>query len=213
MKRRGALSGSEDSLTLRRSKRGQGRVTRNAQEDPGTGGGGQSARVPSSGGGDRHSGDQPQAGEYLPADPASMVRESHAPSSDLPAQAGESAPELSHYKGVSLTNVGRDRYGKVIPHKRSEPLAKQIAIWVAGGFNVNDIAIRINVRPGLIKACYGKELATGETNVHMDVHGHILKRVKQSDRMAIFYAKSRMGWRDGEGAQKDTAVLDIHLHL
>lgn len=163
-----------------------------AQEDPREGGEGQSSRVPSGGAGESHSGDKAQVSVIHPD--------------------GEETP-LSHYKGVSLQNVGRDKYGRVIPHKRSDVLAKQIMIWVAGGFNVNDIAIRVNVRPGLIKREYARELAVGETHIHMDVHDHLLKRVKGSDRMAIFYAKARMGWRDGDGANKDQSVLDIHIHL
>lgn len=122
-------------------------------------------------------------------------------------------PELTQYKGVSLVNVGRDtRTGKVIPHHRTEKLAAQIKIWVAGGANVNDIAIRINVRPGLIKQHYGKELATGEAEIHQDVHEHLLTRVKKSDRVAIFYAKARMGYRDGDAKPTDTGILNIHIH-
>ena len=109
--------------------------------------------------------------------------------------------------------IGRDATGRVIPHKRTESVAKMITEFVAGGFNINDIAIRLNIRPGLLKKHYERELAVGETEVHMDVHSHLLKRVKESDRVAIFYAKARMGYRDGDAPLVDGGVLDIHIHL
>lgn len=196
---------SERSLMTRRSKgsRVVSRASKGRAGTPANRGEGQSARVPSALAGVRHSGDDPQDSRIIDLQPTSTTL---TPIDGTPE-------ELSHYKGVSLKNVGRDVRGRVIPHKRQEKLAKQIMVWVAGGFNVNDIAIRINVRPGLIKQNYGKELATGETEVHMDVHNHLLTRVKKSDRMAIFYAKARMGYRDGDTKAVDTGVLNINIHL
>lgn len=123
-----------------------------------------------------------------------------------------SAAELSDYKGYPLRDVGRDKDGKVIPHKRDEKVARQIKIWVAGGADINYIAIRLNVRPGLLKQHYPQELILGTEDVHADVHQHLLKRVKESDRMAIFYAKSKMGYRDGESRPNDDGLLNIHIH-
>lgn len=119
---------------------------------------------------------------------------------------------LSHYKGVALANVGRDRHGRVIPHKRSEIVARKVALWVAGGATPNDIAVRLNIRPGLVKSCYGKELEFGQGQINMDMAGHIIRRAKKSDRVAIFYAKARMGWRDGEQQPLDVPMLNIHIH-
>lgn len=192
---------SERSLMAQRSKgrsvgsadaRAERVASASEQGGPATGGGGQGERVPSPGAVESSSGDDTQHGNVIPISPE---------------------PELSHYKGISLVSIGRDpRTGKVIPHQRSEKLARQIAEWVAGGFNENDIAVRTNIRPGLIKKHYHVELQTGRTNVHMDVHGHILRRVKKSDRMAIFYAKSQMGYKEGENAQQQQQILSIHLH-
>jgi len=119
---------------------------------------------------------------------------------------------LQHYKGTALMHVGRDAAGKVIPHHRSEVTARKVAVWIAGGAVVNDIAVRLNIRPGLVKQCYGRELEFGQGQVNMDMAGSIIKRAKKSDRMAIFYAKARMGWRDGEQAATDVPLLNIHIH-
>lgn len=133
-----------------------------------------------------------------------------APVPPAPVPAGD--PPLEHYKGTALKNIGRDKNGKVIPHKRSEITAKKVSIWVAAGYNVNDIAVFLNIRPGLVKECYGREINHGEQLVGMDMSNHIVARAKKSDRMAIFYAKARMGWRDGDTKAPETGLLNIHIH-
>ena len=123
-------------------------------------------------------------------------------------------PPISHYKGTSLMNIGRYPNGKVIPHKRSEPTARKVAVWVSGGYNKNDVAVFLNIRPGLVEQCYGLELRHGAERVGMKMTEHIVARAKKSDVMAKFFAKSRMGWRDGEtAAPLDVSPLSIHLHL
>lgn len=144
--------------------------------------------------------------------PLSPENQPHVPASVSSTEVETVEPELSHYKGIALKNVGRDAKGHVIPHKRSEQTAEQVAIWAAGGYDLNAIAVRMNIRPGLVKECYGKELALGSELVGMEVTEHIVARVKKSDRMAIFYAKAKMGWRDGESKPLETGVLNIHIH-
>jgi hypothetical protein len=214
VKRDAGRKGSERSLALRRSKSGESRT--NAQEDPRTYTGGQARRVPSRVRGVRHFGDKPQDPVSVllvpsPDDPATLVSAPDVGAEAVAPVEGP-APELSHYKGVSLKNVGRDARGRVIPHKRTIAVAKQIAIWIAGGADLNAIAIRLNVRPGLLKREYPKEIALGTENVHMDVHTHILARVKKSDRVAIFYAKAKMGYRDGDSKPLEGGVFNLHIH-
>lgn len=204
--------GSERSLMTQRSKstartkragaRGKGsRLREQAQEDPQARGEAQASRVPS------------RVAPIPPTDDDPMHGNARPPASVSDSSVQEVEPELSSYKGVSLKMVGRDpKTGKVIPHHRSEKLAIQIKRWVAGGFNENDIALRVNIRPGLIRKHYHKELQTGRTEIHMDVHDHLLQRVKKSDRIAVFYAKSQMGYRDGESAQQQAGILSIHIH-
>lgn len=168
--------------------------------------GGQSERVPPQVAGVRHSGDSPQNSEYMTAHPGGMNHESPPP---VPA---EGAP-LSHYKGISLRNIGRDpKTGKVIPHKRSTKVANLITAWIATGADANAICIRLNMRPGTLKQLYSTEIALAVAKVEMDVGAHILSRVKKSDRMAIFYAKAKMGWRDGDTKPIDTSILAITIH-
>ncbi len=137
------------------------------------------------------------SGEYLPA-PSSL------PPDDAP---------LSHYKKPNLSKVGKDKFGKIIPHKRSEAIAKKIPVWMSGGYTLNDIALYLNVRPGHLKQHYHTELERGMVPVGMQVTEHIVKRVKKSDRMAIFFAKSRMGWKDGDSAGDPLPLLNINIHL
>lgn len=179
------------------------------QEDPRKGGKGQSARVPRQGAG----GFAPSTGSLLPA-PSGK-----APA--LPSQVPPRDPELlsdgayptTHYKGTALKNIGRYPDGKVIPHKRSAVTAKKVAIWVAGGYNKNDIAVLLNIRPGLVERHYGVELHHGGDVVGMRMTEHIVRRAKKSDRMAMFYAKARMGWREGDSATPvDVSPLQIHIH-
>lgn len=201
------------------------RESRVRKEDPRKGRGSRSARVPDEGSRGSSSGDEPLHGnaslpstlraagyEIVEGGPAvrEAIQGTHIPA-DHPRLPPEDA-ELSEYKGVSLRDVGRDKHGKIIPHRRDEKLARKITVWVAGGYDVNAIAVHLNIRPGLLKQHYGRELAIGADIVGMDVTRHIVSRVKKSDRMAIFYAKAKMGWRDGEGGPTDTGLLNIHIH-
>lgn len=124
----------------------------------------------------------------------------------------ENAP-LQEYKGFSLKNVGYDKNGRVIPHPYSTRVEKQIMVWVAGGADVNAICIRLNMRPGKLKELYGKALAIGLDQVSMDMTESIVKRAKKSDRLAVFFAKAKMGWRDGESRPLDTGLLNITIHM
>lgn len=169
---------------------------------PANRGEGQAKRVPSAPAGVRHSGDDPQ--ESPNAFPVNL------PPDILPAPGNNAT--LSDYKGTSLKNIGKDANGRVIPHKYNKAVAKKVAIWISGGYNANDICIALNIRPGKLEQLYGQEIRHGLEKVGMEVTQHIVARVKKSDRMAIFFAKSRMGWRDGDGKPMETGILAIHIH-
>lgn len=120
---------------------------------------------------------------------------------------------LTEYKGTSLRNIGLDKKGQVIQYVRSTKIARQVAVWVAGGYSANDICIRLNMRPGKLKELYGQEIAHGLEMVGMEMTSHIVSRAKKSDRMAVFFAKARMGWRDGDSKPLDTGgLLNVHIH-
>lgn len=104
--------------------------------------------------------------------------------------------------------------GKVIPHERSEEIAEQVARWVACGAGDNEIAGYLNIRVGQLRKSYKKELETGQFENNMDVAGTILNLAKAGvPQMSIFWAKSRMGWRDSDkNEQNNAALLNIHIH-
>lgn len=122
--------------------------------------------------------------------------------------------EITHYKGTDMRMVGRNSEGKVIEHHRKESTARRVQAWASAGYTKNDIAVALNIRPGLVEQHYGKELRHGKELMGMEVTEHIISRVKESDKMAVFYAKSQMGWRDGDSAKPvDTATLNLHIHV
>lgn len=111
--------------------------------------------------------------------------------------------------------TGRDHTGKVIPHERSEAIAKQIADWVAIGAGENEIAMYLNIRLGVLRKCYKFELATGQFKNNMEVGTKILEMAKsgENERMTILWAKARMGWRESDkNDQNNDGILNIHIH-
>lgn len=111
-------------------------------------------------------------------------------------------------------DLGRTASGKVIPHVRDDDVAKQIAEWVALGATLNEIAVYLNLRPGVLKKNYKKELETGKFENDMAVGGTILKLAKAGvPQFSIFYAQARMGWRTSDKADSNNdALLNIHIH-
>ncbi len=159
--------------------------------------------------GEQHTGDKAQARKSTLIRADTPMEGDYIPSEQ---EFSDQKVSLTDYKGTALKNVGRTPDGKVIPHRRQETIAKKIVMWVAGGYVLNDIAVLLNIRPGLIKEHYSVELNHGNELMGMGMTEHILRRAKKSDRVAIFVAKSRMGWRDGDGKPVDTSVLNLHIH-
>ena len=180
-------------------------------EDPRIRMGGQSERVPSSVAGERSAGVEPM-NTVIPSFLPQPDYIDEVPPSDSPVPA---TPEtITSYKGIALKDVGKDPVtGKVIPHKRSERVAKMVAYAAVGGYTLNDLAVVLNIRPGLLKKHYWRELQTGKDKVGMDLTAHAIKRAKHSDNILRFLLKSQFGWRDGEKAPIDSEVFNIHIHL
>ena len=113
-----------------------------------------------------------------------------------------------------MKDVGRDpATGKVIPHERNERLAKQVGMYVAAGMTENDIAEMLNIRPGLLRECYGKELKHGLNQMVVDVATAMKQQAVNGDVAAgKFLLKARAGWKDGEGAAVAVSPLAIHIH-
>ncbi|HNC95459.1 MAG TPA: hypothetical protein PKW90_05000 [Myxococcota bacterium] len=100
----------------------------------------------------------------------------------------------------------------MIPRVREEELAKQIAEWAALGAQVEEMAIRLNMRPGQIRHLYGYEIQTGKFMADMDVGGAILRMAKVVPSVAVFYAQSRMGWKTNDKDEGKEGFLNIHIH-
>lgn len=188
-KRRDSQSASKRDATFPRTTKER----EAAQEDPEGGSGAKTRGSHPPGAGVQHSGDDPHDGNVM-----------------LPLPADGSP--LTHYKGTSLKNIGRDGKGQVISHKYSSKVARQISVWMLGGYSENDCAIALNMRPGLLRELYGKEIRHGVELMGMDMTQHIVARAKKSDNMARFVAKARMGWRDGDSKPIDTGILSIFIH-
>lgn len=111
--------------------------------------------------------------------------------------------------------LGRDINGKIIPHKRDERIAAQIVEWVAIGAGENEIAQFLQIRPGVLHKHYKYELSNGKFVNDMQVGNTILAMAKSgvNERMTLFYAKARMGWRESDSNDtNNVALLNIHIH-
>lgn len=130
----------------------------------------------------------------------------------LPANSGSFADQT---KSVSTRMAGIDpKTGKVIPHTPTPRVRALVKQWVATGADENEIAVLLNIRPGHLRQHYARELEIGKTEIDMAVGGAIISKAKKGDpRMAIFYAKARMGWRDGDSKPLDVSPFNLHIHL
>ncbi len=163
----------------------------------------------------------PSSGEYIPAS-----EDTHMSSTDSPPEntlslsiAIDPPPEYPEPGTVKTQpklgrNHGRGLDGKVLPHERTDVLAKQVARWVACGAGDNEIAAYLGIRVGQLRKFYKHELETGQFENNMDVAGTILNLAKAGvPQMSIFWAKARMGWRDTDkNDQNNNALLNIHIH-
>lgn len=162
-----------------------------ARKDPQKGVGAKAERVPSRG------------GVALHARPSSNVNESR---SNAPAL-------LSASKGASLLQVGKTPDGRVIPHKRSERMAAIVRKHAVAGTDENTLCTILNIRPGQLHEYYGRELDTAVAQVNADVGQAIVGQAKRGHPvLARFYAKVKMGWRDGENATTPVSAFNIHIH-
>jgi hypothetical protein len=121
---------------------------------------------------------------------------------------------LEATRSVSAARSGKDQSGRIIPHSPTDRVRALVKQWVATGATEGEIAVLLNIRPGQLRQHYPRELEVGKTEVDMAVGGAIIKKAKSGDpRMAIFYAKARMGWRDGESKPIDVSPFNLHIHL
>lgn len=132
-----------------------------------------------------------------------------------PQVAGPSRNQLQACRSPSLKNVGRDAKGQVIPHFRSEEVAKVVAQYSLTGHDLNFIAAMLNIRPGLLKKHYYNELAHSAAAATANVvsTAYAMAVSGESEAMTKFWlerrAREKFGAHPGDG---DSPVLNIHIH-
>jgi hypothetical protein len=150
----------------------------------------------------------PDALSYFPVD---------TPPSVPPALSGpvDGRPTLSSLRNPSAKNAGRLPDGTVKKHKPDTYTRERVKKYVAFGASENEIAVLLDIRPGQLRTYYARELSVGALENHMKVGSAILTgALKGNDKLAIFWAKARMGWKDGNVGPGDKEVppLNIHIH-
>ena len=91
-----------------------------------------------------------------------------------------------------------------------------IAGWVALGASIREISSYMNVRPGLIRQCYARELDTGifACNMKVGMTAYGMATSGEDSTMTKFWLQSRMKWSDKQSADKDDdGILNIHIHM
>jgi hypothetical protein len=124
--------------------------------------------------------------------------------------------QTSHFKAPAMKNIGKDADGKVIPHQRSEEVAQIVLHYTGMGAGLNFIAAMLNIRPGLVKECYGKELEYSVERANVEVAGAAFRMAtsEQDPAMTKFWLKARAKWRDGDNAEdKNNSLFNINIHL
>ena len=176
--------------------------------------------IPSISSDDIHS----SSGDYIPREetypPESEIPlvsvEIHTHQAGIPPYFPEPGSDPSALKAPRVAkSLGRDQTGKIIPHERDELIARKISQWVALGATDNEISNYLGVRPGVLRKEYKDEMANGKFENDMAVGCTILEKAKsgESERMMLFYAKARMGWRESDANdQNNAALLNIHIH-
>lgn len=118
---------------------------------------------------------------------------------EMPPDLGAFDFSALKYDSSIRSAAGVDELGRTIPHVRNEATARIVSMLVACGARPIDIAIHLDIRPGQLNECYRHELEHGAFPHHMQVAKTILDRAKLGDpRFSLFWAKSRMGWREGD---------------
>lgn len=160
-----------------------------------------------------HPGDTPPVFDEIPG-PIDSI--STLPDVDIPPEESVLPPPGTLTTQPKLGKFhGRDPLtGKVLPHERDPEIAQQVAKWVACGAGVNEIASYLGIRVGQLKKHYARELEHGQFEANMQVGNTIFELAKMGvPQMSIFWAKSRMGWRDSDKADtNNTPLLNIHIH-
>ena len=105
-------------------------------------------------------------------------------------------------------------------HKPTRALREQVERMAGFGFTIEQIAIALDIGERTLYKYYKTELERGHISVNMKVVGKLFKMTQKEDKSGvtaqIFWAKTRMGWKetdrhehtgeDGEPIQHSVAV-------
>jgi hypothetical protein len=94
-----------------------------------------------------------------------------------------------------------------------------VARYVLAGVDENTIARCLNIRPGQLREHYAAELDNSKADIDAAVAASIVnmaigsKETAPEPSMARFYAKARMGWKDGDTNAPPVSPLNIIIHI
>lgn len=131
-----------------------------------------------------------------------------------PRFGGSLPANMNNVRLPAMRDVGKDTDGKVIPHKRSEKVAKAVAELALAGTPENTICAILNIRPGHLKQYYSNELSHTRTIVDARLASSAYALALAGDGPMLKYmTKARLNWRDGDIAGDGAAFFqNIHIH-
>ena len=115
---------------------------------------------------------------------------------------------------VSTIEAGRDPLtGDLVPHERSEAIAGQVTAMAALGFNSDEIAVALDLRPGQVRHYYERELQSAGIKANMQVAAAFHKVAVKGDdwRASHAWLKARAGWEESD--KQAGNVIAIHIHV
>lgn len=139
------------------------------------------------------------------------------------AAAGQAAPSSSAPSGsIKKTTVsGRTKAGRFAAYEPNEKDRTLVALGSMAGGTQERVAKVIGISADTLQRYYTKEWEDGSETANLKVTGNLYRMATMTtnDRVAvtaaIFWAKSRMGWRtdDGLSAEAEAQVGPVVVKL
>lgn len=121
---------------------------------------------------------------------------------------------LTKARAPSVKLAGRDVDGNVIPHIRSEEVAKVVSQLAMLGHGENFICAMVNIRPGQLRKHYYNEFTHAAEYANAVVGNTAFQMANSGEdgAMTKFWLKAKANWQDGDKGQGDQSALLIHIH-